>query len=103
AASGAAPDTRLSLGFAASFADGYWIVSHRTALADLSGVRNSGIAAGAIRPARVLPERILVVSTMAGAGSDSGGLGVRRHDGNADRAKAARLPPSAEGARDTAA
>ena len=86
AASGASSDTRLSLAFSASFADGYWIVSHRAALANLSGFRNPGIAAGAIRPARVLPERILSVSTMAGTGSYPGGLGFLRHDGDADRA-----------------
>ena len=33
--------------------------------------RNSDLAAGAIRPARVFPERILAVSAMAGAGSDA--------------------------------
>ena len=100
AASGAAADPRLSLGIAASFADRNWIISHRAALADLSGVRNPGVAAGAIRPARVLPERVLAVSAMAGAGSDPGGLGVRRHDGNADRAEAARLPCAADRSRD---
>ena len=100
-ASGAASNTRLSLGFAPSFADGYWIVSHRAALADLSGVRNLGIAAGAIRPAGVLPEGLLAVSTMAGARSDTGGVGLRRHDGNADCAKAARLPRAADGSRHT--
>src|SRR5439155_25926861 len=91
AASGVAAHARLSLGIAASFADRNWIISHRAALADLSGVWNPGIAAGAIRPARILPERIFAISDLAGAGPDPGSMGVRRHHGHADRAKAAGL------------
>src|SRR5206468_9430391 len=87
--SGVAAHARISLGFAASFADRNWIISHRAALADLSGVWNPGIAAGAIRPARIFSKGIFAVSHLAGAGSDPGGMGVRRHDGHADRAKAA--------------
>ena len=62
--------------------------------------RNPGLSAGAVRAARIFSERIFAVSKMAGAGSDPGGLGVRRHHGDADHAEAARLH-RASGDRDT--
>ena len=96
AASGAAADPRLSLGIAASSADGNRIVSHRAALADFSRIRNPGLAAGAVRPARIFPEGIFAVSAMAGTGSGPGGVGVRRHDGHADRAETSRLHRAAD-------
>ena len=43
-----------------------------------------------VRP-EYFPKGFSLFPTMAGAGSDPGGLGVRRHDGHADRAQAARL------------
>ena len=43
-----------------------------------------------VRP-EYFPKGIFTVSKMAGAGSDSRGLGVRRHHGDADRAETARL------------
>ncbi|MEH2529633.1 membrane glycosyltransferase [Bradyrhizobium sp. AZCC 1614] len=85
------PTRRLSLGLAASSADGDRIISHRAALADLSCFRNPGLVASAVRTARIFSERIFVVSAMAGAGSGPGSMGICRHDGNADRAEAARL------------
>ena len=43
-----------------------------------------------VRP-EYFPERIFAISTMAGAGSDPGGLGFRRHHGHAACAETARL------------
>src|SRR5215204_2428926 len=51
----------------------------------------SDFAARTVRPTRIFPEGIFAVPAMAGTGSDPGGVGVRRHDGHADRAKISRL------------
>jgi membrane glycosyltransferase len=48
--------------------------------------------AGPIHPTGVFPGRRDIVSVLAGTGSGARDLGVRRYDGDADRAQAVRLP-----------
>ena len=58
AAPGGSAGARAALGVAASSADRHRIVSDRAALVDLSDVRHPDFVAGAIRPARIFPERL---------------------------------------------
>src|SRR5882757_10729851 len=99
AAFGGSSLARIALGFAAAFADGDRIVSHRAALADVSAARYLDFVAGPVRQAGIFPEGVFAVSEMACPGSDSGGMGVRRHDGPADRTEAAGLHPAADAIR----
>src|SRR3954469_5042734 len=90
------PRTPAALGVAASSAHRDRRISHRAALADLSGARDLDIAAGTIRPARVFSEGIFTLSDLARSGSDPRRLGLSRHDGIADRPKTARFHPAAD-------
>jgi membrane glycosyltransferase len=91
AASGRPSGAQVALGVAAASVDRDRGISHRAALAALSGARDIDLVAGAICPARVFSERIFAVPHMARAGSCPGCLGFPRHDGIADRAKTARF------------
>src|SRR3954452_15634513 len=91
AASGGASGAPLELGLAASSAHRHRRVSHRAAVADLSGARNPDIVTGAVCPARVFSQRIFTVSDLAGAGPGARRMGLPRHDGIAAAAETARL------------
>src|ERR1700704_6954009 len=59
AASGTAYGARPSLGLAAPSPDRNWILPDGAALVHLSGIRNPGIVASAVRQTRVFSKRIL--------------------------------------------
>src|SRR3954468_23859477 len=65
AASGGASGAPLELGLAASSAHRHRRISHRAAVADLSGARDPDFVAGAVCPARVFSKRIFIVSELA--------------------------------------
>src|ERR1700676_5112451 len=99
AASGGSTGARTALDLAPSPSHRDRILSHRPALADVSAARDPDLVAGSICPAGIFSEGILAVSEMACPGSGSRGLGLRRHHGAADRAKAARLHSAADANR----
>src|SRR5207237_10766865 len=71
AASGTASGARPALGLAPPSPDRNWILLDGTALVHFSGIRNPGIVASAVCQARVFSKRILAISDMASAGSNS--------------------------------
>src|SRR3981189_1910328 len=91
AASGTASGARPALGLAAPSPDRNWILPDGAALVHLSGIRNPGIVASAVRQTRVFSKRILAISDLARAGSNPGSMGIRCHDGHADPSEDARL------------
>src|SRR6476659_8063744 len=95
-ASRGASGARPALGVTASPAHRDRLLSHGTALADVSRARDIDLVAGAICQAGIFSEGICVVSKMACPGSDSGGLGFCRYHGIADPAQAAWLGSAPE-------
>src|SRR5882757_276018 len=98
-ASGYPSGARTALGFQASFAHRDRVLSHRAALADLSGARDPDIVASTVCAARIFSERILTVSVLACTGSGARCVGFPWHYGTADRAKTSRLCPAADAGR----
>src|SRR4051794_34140366 len=80
-----------ALDLATSPPDGYRVLSYRPAVACLPTTRHPDLVAGAIRPTGVFSQGLFPFSAMARTGSGLGRLGVRRNDGDADRAEATRV------------
>src|SRR5215510_1051399 len=72
---------RTALGLSFAPADGNWLIFDFTILAALPCVGYCSVVAGSIHPARIFPAGFLAVSSMAGTGSGSSCLGLRRYDG----------------------
>src|SRR6476619_6612530 len=94
---------RTALGVAAPSAHRNRVLSDRADVANILDLGNPDFAAGSIRPTRIFPKGVFAVSEVAGAGSHPRRLGLRRHHGSIDAAKAARLDPASGGTREPAA
>src|SRR5437879_13633 len=98
APSGAAV-ARPALDLATSPPDWYRVLSYCPAVACISVARHPDLVAGTLRPPGVFSEGLFTLPAMARTGSGLGRMGVRRNDGHADRAEAARLHRPADAAR----
>src|SRR3954452_9542770 len=90
--SGCAARSRVALGVAAASAHGDRLISHSAAVAAVSAVRNLDLFGGSIRSPRVFSKGIFPIYVVAGAGSDSRGLGVRRDNGTVSGPQASGPP-----------
>ena len=94
---------RTALGVAAPSAHRNRVLSDRADVANILDSWDLISLQARICPTRIFPKGVFAVSEVAGAGSHPRRLGLRRHHGSIDPAKAARLDPASGGTREPAA